>query len=147
MLKRKKIFEDQISEEETDRNIELEQSQMTEYHRLKEKVATKSAKMLNEIHHYDREKNQDQETLNSLNRKRADIERALKGKETEVGFEHVFLQKKLEYFIAKIFFRNFRSSNICQRFPRTGNRYLRTEFCITFLVIDLALVPVPKNLW
>ena len=86
MLKRKKIFEDQISEEETDRNIELEQSQMTEYHRLKEVVATKSAKMLNEIHHYDREKNQDQETLNSLNRKRADIERALKGKETEDGF-------------------------------------------------------------
>ena len=95
MLKRKKIFEDQISEEETDRNIELEQSQMTEYHRLKEKVATKSAKMLNEIHHYDREKNQDQETLNSLNRKRADIERALKGKETEVGFKHVFFGRKL----------------------------------------------------
>ena len=88
MLKRKKIFEDQISEEETDRNIELEQSQMTEYHRLKEVVATKSAKMLNEIHHYDREKNQDQETLNSLNRKRADIERALKGKETEGGFSN-----------------------------------------------------------
>ena len=64
LLKRKKIFEDQISEEETDRNIELEQSQMTEYHRLKEVVATKSAKMLNEIHYYDREKNQDQEALN-----------------------------------------------------------------------------------
>ena len=120
MLKRKKIFEDQISEEETDRNIELEQSQMTEYHRLKEKVATKSAKMLNEIHHYDREKNQDQETLNSLNRKRADIERALKGKETEVGFKHVFLQKNSSISLLRFFSEISDQAISARGFPGLG---------------------------
>ena len=46
--------------------------------------------MLDEIHRLERGKNQDQETLASLNRKRADIERALKGRfyfELESEFE------------------------------------------------------------
>ena len=50
--KRKKVFEAQIAEETVEKNIELEQSQMAEYSRLKEQVATKSAEMLNEIHRF-----------------------------------------------------------------------------------------------
>ena len=96
--KRKKVFEAQIAEETVEKNIELEQSQMAEYSRLKEQVATKSAEMLNEIHRYERERNQDQEKLNSLNRKKADIDRALKSKQTERD-EHASRTERLKEYI------------------------------------------------
>lgn len=81
--KRRKIFEDQIQCEQSEKNVELKQSQLTQYHKLKEKVATRSAELLSEIQRYDREQTQDQENLDLQRRKRADIERALKGKRSE----------------------------------------------------------------
>ena len=96
--KRKKVFEAQVAEDAVEKNIELEQSQMAEYSRLKEQVAAKSAEMLNEIHRFEREKAQDQEKLNSLNRKKADIDRALKSKETERD-EHASRTDRLKDYI------------------------------------------------
>jgi structural maintenance of chromosome 1 len=56
---RRKVFEAQI-EDADEHNIELEQSQLIEYQKLKENVANKSAQMLDEIHRYDRERLIDQ---------------------------------------------------------------------------------------
>ena len=62
----------------------------------------KSAEMLDEIHRLERGKNQDQETLASLNRKRADIERALKGRfyfELESEFESAWFMNQFNVLV------------------------------------------------
>ena len=97
MENRRKVFEAQIQDAD-EHNIELEQSQLVEYQKLKETVANKSAQMLDEIHRYDRERLIDQESLSSLHRKRDDIDRALKGKMNDRD-EHSGRTEKLKEYI------------------------------------------------
>ena len=80
---RRQVFEEQAKIDENEKNIQLQQSQLTEYNQLKEKVKIKSSELLDKIRQYEREQQNDQEAIQLKERRQMDIQQTLKSKEQE----------------------------------------------------------------
>lgn len=80
---RRKLFEEQAKIDETEKTIQLQQSQVTQYHQLKEKVKIKSSELLDKIRQFEREQQNDQEAIQLKERRQMDIQQTLKSKEQE----------------------------------------------------------------
>ena len=92
--RRKEEYEEMTtSESQTQgRNLQLEDKQIDEYHKLKEKAARESARHTTELDSINREQKSDQDRLDNENRKKHEIESKLKTK----GHELEEAQKRLE---------------------------------------------------
>ncbi|CAL8094971.1 unnamed protein product [Calicophoron daubneyi] len=78
-------------------NLELAESQLTEYHHLKQKVAERTSHLSAVLDNLNREYNEQKDLYDALDRKKNEIESSLKRKETELNENKKRLQKLLEY--------------------------------------------------
>jgi structural maintenance of chromosome 1 len=74
------------------KNLQLEDAQITEYHKMKEKAAKESARHMSDLDSINREHKSDQDRLDSENRKKHEIESKLKTK----GHELEEAQKRMD---------------------------------------------------
>ncbi|CAH1783210.1 unnamed protein product [Owenia fusiformis] len=85
-VERKRVeFEEQIEQESQSqgRDLELEESQVSEYHRLKEEAGKRAAKYLQELDSINREHKTDQDKLESEQRKKNEMIAKIRQKEHE----------------------------------------------------------------
>ncbi|CAH8565459.1 unnamed protein product [Heterobilharzia americana] len=82
---------------EQGRDLELEETQLTEYHRLKQKVAERTSHLSAVLDNLNREYNEQKDMYDALYRRKNEIESSLKRKETELNENKKRLQKLLEY--------------------------------------------------
>ena len=97
MVERKKAdFEEQAQEENTSQGkntqVVLEDAQVEEYQKLKEKAGKESARYMSELDSINREHKSDQDRLDNENRKKQDVESKMKNK----GHELEESQKRLD---------------------------------------------------
>ncbi|KAF5401791.1 putative structural maintenance [Paragonimus heterotremus] len=78
-------------------NLELEETQLTEYHRLKQKVAERTSHLSAVLDGLNREYNEQKDLYDALDRRKNEIESSLKRKETELNENKKRLQKLTEY--------------------------------------------------
>lgn len=94
---RRKLFEEQASKDQNEKTIQLQQSQLADYHKLKETVKIKSSELLDKIRQYEREQQNDQEAIQLKERRRQDIENTLKSKRQERDDHSGRCDKLVEY--------------------------------------------------
>ncbi|RTG81389.1 structural maintenance of chromosome 1 [Schistosoma bovis] len=82
---------------EQGRDLELEETQLSEYHRLKQKVAERTSHLSAVLDNLNREYNEQKDLYDALYRRKNEIESSLKRKETELNENKKRLQKLLEY--------------------------------------------------
>ncbi|TNN06725.1 Structural maintenance of chromosomes protein isoform 1 [Schistosoma japonicum] len=82
---------------EQGRDLELEETQLFEYHRLKQKVAERTSHLSAVLDNLNREYNEQKDMYDALYRRKNEIESSLKRKETELNENKKRLQKLLEY--------------------------------------------------
>ncbi|KAA3682353.1 structural maintenance of chromosome 1 [Paragonimus westermani] len=78
-------------------NLELEETQLTEYHRLKQKVAERTSHLSAVLDGLNREYNEQKDLYDALDRRKNEIESSLRRKETELNENKKRLQKLTEY--------------------------------------------------
>ncbi|KER21776.1 hypothetical protein T265_15014, partial [Opisthorchis viverrini] len=78
-------------------NLELEETQLNEYHRLKQKVAERTSHLSAVLDGLNREYNEQKDLYDALDRRKNEIESSLKRKETELNENKKRLQKLMEY--------------------------------------------------
>lgn len=71
--------------------------QLSEYHRLKQKVAERTSHLSAVLDNLNREYNEQKDLYDALYRRKNEIESSLKRKETELNENKKRLQKLLEY--------------------------------------------------
>ncbi|VDQ06680.1 unnamed protein product [Trichobilharzia regenti] len=82
---------------EQGRDLELEETQLTEYHRLKQKVAERTSHLSAVLDNLNREYNEQKDLYDALSRRKNEIESSLKRKETELNENKKRLHKLVEY--------------------------------------------------
>ncbi len=100
-VERKKEDYEKITQDESQsqgRNLQLEDTQLKEYHRLKEKSGKESARYLAQLDSINREHKSDQDRLDTETRKKTELEAKLKTK----GHEMEEAQKRLEKLVEHI---------------------------------------------
>ncbi|ESN94054.1 hypothetical protein HELRODRAFT_187454 [Helobdella robusta] len=92
-------YEEQVEEESQSqgRNMQLEESQVKEYHRLKEAAGKKAAALLQELDSINRVQKMDQDKLDNEMRKKSEIEAHIKQKEHEMHESQLRTEKLEEY--------------------------------------------------
>ncbi|KAA0199123.1 SMC1A protein [Fasciolopsis buskii] len=78
-------------------NLELEETQLSEYHRLKQKVAERTSHLSAVLDGLNREYNEQKDLYDALDRRKNEIESSMKRKETELNENKKRLQKLQEY--------------------------------------------------
>lgn len=97
--KRRQKFEKEIEQESLSQGISLElrESKMKEYQRLKEACAKQNTKVKEQLEQLNREQKLDQDALDNELRKRNDANNKLKQKQYELDDQKMKLSKLLEY--------------------------------------------------
>ena len=79
------------------RSLQLEEAQIKEYHKLKNKAARTSAQYLQELDSINREQKSDQDRLDNCSRRVSDIENKLKQKGHELEEAEKRVEKLIEH--------------------------------------------------
>lgn len=97
--KRQKEFEEQLAEESKSegRDLELQDSQVEEYNRLKEEAGKLSSRYLQELDSVNRDQKSDQDRCDNEVRKKAEVEAKIKQKRSELEENIRRLEKLTEY--------------------------------------------------
>ncbi|XP_046363466.1 structural maintenance of chromosomes protein 1A-like [Haliotis rufescens] len=97
--KKKQEFEDQILEESQSqgRSLQLEDAQVSEYHRLKEEAGKRAARAMQELESINREQKSDQDKYDNEVRRKNEMESQIKQKEQEMEENRKRVDKLSEY--------------------------------------------------
>ena len=97
--RKRQEYEDGVEEESQAKGstMQLEESQVKEYHRLKEAAGKKAAALLQQLDSIKRDQKMEQDGLDNELRKRADVEAHIKQKENELLESNGRTEKLEEY--------------------------------------------------